>query len=310
MKLFAVFQLINFPLAGFKSALCEKVASKKPIQFAMGFLLSILSSLVYSQTTLTALTTPIASQRIASLNICIDQLLWELVPHERLVSISYLTADPIWSPIAEQVKGMPVNHGLAEEIVPLKPDVIFAGEFDQRSPIELLQKLGKRVERLPLPRTLKDINDQILQLADMVGEREKAELMVKEISTQIAELQAANQDKTPLTAFWYSANGVVIGDGTLEHELMQLAGLRNLAAERGMFGFNQLDLELLLSAKPQILIVERGSDDAYSLAREYLSHPALQHADFNVVTLPAGLSGCAATVISDVAAQLKNSLAK
>jgi iron complex transport system substrate-binding protein len=273
----------------------------------MGFLLLILSSNSYSQTVLTTQTPP---QRIASLNICIDQLLWELVPHERLVSISYLTADPIWSPIAEQVKGMPVNHGLAEEIVPLHPDVIFAGEFDQRSPIELLQKLGKRVERLPLPRTLKDINDQILQLADMVGERAKAELMVKDISAQIAELQAANQGKTPLTAFWYSANGVVIGDGTLEHEFMQLAGLRNLAAERGMSGFNQLDLELLLSAKPQILIVEQGSDDAYSLAREYLSHPALRHADFKVITLPAGLSGCAATVISDVATQLKNSLAK
>ncbi len=274
---------------------------KKPIVYSMGFLFFMLANSAFAQT---------APARIASLNICIDQILWELVPHEKLVSISYLTANPIWSPIAEQVKGMPVNHGLAEEIVPLAPDVIFAGEFDQRSPIELLQKLGKRVERLPLPRTLSDINDQILQLAEMVGERAKAEQMVKTISAQIAELQAAKQGKTPLTAFWYSANGVVIGDGTLEHEFMQLAGLRNLAAERGMFGFNQLDLELLLSAKPQILIVEQGSDDAYSLAREYLSHPALQHADFKVVTLPAGLSGCAATVIGDVATQLKNSLAE
>lgn len=274
---------------------------KKPIVYSMGFLFFVLANSALAQT---------APARIASLNICIDQILWELVPHEKLVSISYLTANPIWSPIAEQVKGMPVNHGLAEEIVPLAPDVIFAGEFDQRGPIELLQKLGKRVERLPLPRTLSDINDQILQLAEMVGERAKAEQMVKTISAQIAELQAAKQGKTPLTAFWYSANGVVIGDGTLEHEFMQLAGLRNLAAERGMFGFNQLDLELLLSAKPQILIVEQGSDDAYSLAREYLSHPALQHADFKVVTLPAGLSGCAATVIGDVATQLKNSLAE
>lgn len=270
----------------------------------MVFLLLVISSITYAQARQTA------PERIASLNICIDQLLWELVPHERLVSISYLTADPIWSPIASQVKGMPVNHGLAEEIVPLKPDVIFAGEFDAPNAIELLQKLGMHVERLPLPRTLGDINTQILQLAELVGAQAKAQQMVEKIDTQIAGLQVTNKGAPPLTAFWYSANGVVIGDGTLEHEFMQLAGLRNLAAERGMFGFNQLDLELLLSAKPQILIVEQGSDDAYSLAREYLSHPALQHADFKVVTLPAGLSGCAATVISDVATQLKNSLAK
>ena len=252
-------------------------------------------------------TTP---QRIASLNICIDQLLWELVPHEHLVSISYLTASPMWSPIAEQVRGIPTNHGLAEEIVPLSPDLILAGEFDAATAIELLQKLDLRVERLPLPRTLSDINEQILQLAKLIGADAKAQQMVDKIDIQVAELIASNKGKTPLTAFWYSANGVVIGDGTLEHEFMQLAGLRNLAAERGMFGFNQLDLELLLSAKPQILIVEQGSDDAYSLAREYLAHPALQHADFKIIVLPAGLSGCAATVIGDVATQLKNSLAK
>lgn len=278
---------------------------KKPIRFLMGFLFSIYAMNSFSQTA----TQPIP-QRIASLNICIDQLLWELVPHERLVSISYLTADPIWSPIANQVRGMSLNHGLAEEIVPLKPDIIFAGEFDQRSPIELLQKLGKRVERLPLPRKLDDINDQILQLANTIGAQEKAQQMVENINNQITSLKTATAGKTPMTAFWYSSNGVVIGDGTLEHEFMQLAGLRNLAAERGMFGFNQLDLELLLSAKPQILIVEEGSDDAFSLAREYLSHPALQHADFKVINLPAGLSGCAASVIGDVASTLKQELTK
>lgn len=281
--------------------------NKKAIKHLLFFLLSFLLANQYCYAQTDQYPKP---QKIASLNICIDQLLWELVPHERLVSISYLTANPIWSPIAEQVKAVPLNHGLAEEIVPTHPDVIFAGEFDQRSPTELLQKLGKRVERLPLPRTITDINSQILQLADMVGEREKAEQMVAKINAEIAGLIAAKQNKEPLTAFWYSANGVVIGDGTLEHELMQLAGLRNLAAEQGMFGFNQLDLELLLSAKPQLLIVEEGNDDAFSLAREYLSHPALRHANFNIVVLPAGLSGCAATVIGDVATRLKQSLTK
>lgn len=279
----------------------------------MGFLFFVLSLNAQAQVASESAPQSIPQQipqRIASLNICIDQLLWELVPHERLVSISYLTADPVWSPIAKQVQGMPVNHGLAEEIVPLKPDVIFAGEFDDANPIDLLKKLGNRVERLPLPRTLSDINEQILQLADMVGAQPKAQQMIEKINAQVAQLQRANQGKEPLTAFWYSANGVVIGAGTLEHELMQLAGIRNLASERGMFGFNQLDLELLLSTKPQILIVEESQNEAFSLAHEYLLHPALQHADFKIVVLPAGLSGCAATVIGDVAVALKQELTK
>ncbi|MEN0037132.1 MAG: ABC transporter substrate-binding protein [Cellvibrio sp.] len=281
-------------------------ANKKPVRLVMGFLFLILCSFSQAQVATDQTKIP---QRIASLNICIDQLLWELLPHERLVSISYLTANPIWSPIAEQVRGVPLNHGLAEEIVPLKPEVVFAGEFDAPNAIELLKKLGLRVERLPLPRKLDDINVQIVQLAEFIGAQQKAQQMVQDINHKVAELKAANVGKTPLTAFWYSANGVVIGDGTLEHELMQLAGLRNLAAERGMFSFNQLDLELLLSAKPQILIVEESSDEAFSLAKEYLSHPALKHADFKIVVLPAGLSGCAASVIGDVANALKLALA-
>lgn len=274
---------------------------KKPITLLMGFLFFIGACGVQAQ---------MAPQRIASMNICIDQLLWDLVAHERMVSISYLTASPVWSPIAEQVRGIPTNHGLAEEIVPLSPDLILAGEFDAASAVELLNRLGNTVTRLPLPRKLSDINEQIIQLGDLVGEGKKARAMAQQISAQVAELQATNEGHEPLTAFWYSSNGVVIGDGTLEHELMQLAGLRNLAAERGMHGFNQLDLELLLSAKPQILIIETSNAEGFSLAREYLAHPALENAGFKLVRLPTGLSGCATSVLGDVAIALKQELAK
>lgn len=279
---------------------------KKPIIELMGFLFFISASGVQAQ--IDSLAQP--AQRIASMNICIDQLLWDLVDHQRLVSISYLTASPMWSPIAEQVRGIPTNHGLAEEIVPLSPDLILAGEFDAASAVELLNRLGNTVTRLPLPRKLSDINEQIIQLGDLVGEGEKARVMAQQISAQVAELQTANAGQEPLTAFWYSSNGVVIGDGTLEHELMQLAGLRNLAAEQGMFGFNQLDLELLLSAKPQILIIETSNAEGFSLAREYLAHPALENAGFKLVRLPTGLSGCATSVLGDVAIALKQELAK
>ncbi len=279
---------------------------KKPIIQLMGFLFFIGASGVQAQ--IDSLAQP--AQRIASMNICIDQLLWDLVDHKRLVSISYLTASPMWSPIAKQVRGIPTNHGLAEEIVPLSPDLILAGEFDAASAVELLNRLGNTVTRLPLPRKLSDINEQIIQLGDLVGEGEKARVMAQQISAQVAELQTANAGQEPLTAFWYSSNGVVIGDGTLEHELMQLAGLRNLAAEQGMFGFNQLDLELLLSAKPQILIIETSNAEGFSLAREYLAHPALENAGFKLVRLPTGLSGCATSVLGDVAIALKQELAK
>ena len=252
--------------------------------------------------------------RIASVNICLDQLLWQLLPRNRLVSFSYLTADPMWSPIAAQVapliaqQQLSLNHGLAEEIVPLKPDIVLAGEFDSADTVDLLLRLGARVERLALPRTLDDIPAQIRSLAQLVGAEPQAEQLIQNINHQLEILDAVPKADIAPTAFWYSSNGVVIGGGTLEHELMQRAGLRNLAAERGIQGFAPLDLELLISAKPQFIIIEESNASAYSLAREYLAHPLLRQDHFKIVRLPSGLSGCAATAVEEVALALKDEL--
>lgn len=251
---------------------------------------------------------PTAPQRIASFNICIDQLLWELVPHEHLVSLSYLTADPMWSAIAGEVQQMPLNHGLAEEIIPLRPDIVLAGDFDTPDAVNLLQRLGVNVVRLSLPRVLDDLAQQVITLGDLVGAKAEAANMAAHIQQELKNLADVPQGPRRLTAIWYSSNGVVIGDGTLENELMHLAGLRNLAAEKGLYGFNPLDLELLLAAKPDVLIIEESNAEAFSLAREYLSHPALENAHFTIIRLPAGLSGCAARVVGDVTGALKSAL--
>ena len=255
-------------------------------------------------------------QRIVSINICIDQLLWQLVPHERLLSFSYLTADPLWSPLAGQLAApvaagkLYLNSGWAEEIMPLRPDLVLAGEFDSSTDaVSLLRRLGVRVERVKLPRTLEDIPAQIESLAQLVGAEAKAAQLIAAINTQLALLDSmpATTSKAP-KAFWYSSNGVVIGEGTLEHELMRRAGLRNLAAERGIQGFAPLDLELLISARPNLMIIEESNANAYSLAREYLEHPLLKQHKFAIIRLPAGLSGCAATAVEEVAMALKQQL--
>lgn len=255
----------------------------------------------------TSLTVP---QRIVSMNLCVDQLLWQLVPHERLVSISYLSAEPLWSPIAQQVQGMNLNHGLAEEIMPLHADKILVMPFDSPAAVQLLQRLGAPVASVMLPNNLAEIPQQILQLGNLVGAENTAQDLIADISQQFNKLDQLKQHTQARTAFWYSSNGVVIGGGTLEHELMTRAGLRNLAAEQGIDGFTPLDIELLIAAKPQLLIIEESSSEVFSLAREYLAHPALANQNMRIIRLPAGLSGCAATTVGEVADVLQRELLK
>lgn len=244
-------------------------------------------------------------QRIVSMNLCIDQLLWELVDHQRIVSLSYLSSDTQWSPIASEVKLQHLNHALAEEIVPLNADLILAGEFDAPDAIQLLQKLNEPVARLKTPQSLKDIQQQWLDLGDLTGEKKSAQLFASQLQDEIQELMAlANQQKR-LRVLWYSLNGVVIGQGTLENELMDLAGLNNIAVEKNIVGFSPLDLELLLAAKPDALIMEESSSNHYSLAQEFLTHPALDQHKMKIIRLPAGFSSCSTSMVKDFTVAMK-----
>ncbi|NIQ93173.1 MAG: ABC transporter substrate-binding protein, partial [Desulfuromonadales bacterium] len=51
-----------------------------------------------------------------SLNLCADQLVLQLLERRRIASISFVGADPLYSPVAEEAAGIPLNHGQAEEV--------------------------------------------------------------------------------------------------------------------------------------------------------------------------------------------------
>ena len=65
--------------------------------------------------------------RIVSINLCTDQLLLQLVGHKRIASVTYLAADPYISYSANLAVGLVKNHGLAEEVVALNPDLTLTG---------------------------------------------------------------------------------------------------------------------------------------------------------------------------------------
>src|SRR3954464_3322174 len=63
-------------------------------------------------------------QRIVSMNLCTDQMALLLAGPQRIVSISFLGADAAESPLAGMARGIAVNHGLAEEVIAVKPDIV------------------------------------------------------------------------------------------------------------------------------------------------------------------------------------------
>ncbi len=104
----------------------------------------------------------------------------------------------------------------------------------------------------------------------------------------------------------YRPNGFTVGAGSIVHDLMTRAGLRNLAADQRIDNYGQLPLELLLLAQPDLLIMNAADQRPPALAFEVLKHPALKQGfrPAQLVTVPPAWWTCAGPRLVDAIALL------
>ncbi|MEP9349115.1 ABC transporter substrate-binding protein [Xanthobacter sp. KR7-225] len=242
--------------------------------------------------------------RIVSLNLCADELVLRLADPGRVASVTYLARDPRASNVAGLAAQVPINRGLAEEIVPLAPDLVIAGAFTTRATTAMLRRLGLEVMELGVPASLEEAYAQIRQVAARLGERARGEAMVAEIRAAMAALPPAPADRA--TAVVLRPNGFTAGRGSVPDEVLARAGLDNLAARLSTDRMGQLALEEIVVARPDLLVVNAAPDAPPSLADELLHHPALApfaKAD-RAVPLPIRLWTCAGPGLAEAAARL------
>ena len=237
-----------------------------------------------------------APQRIASLNLCTDQLLLMMVPRARIASVSDWATNPESSYMAAAAKGIPNNRGSAEMVLPQNPDLVLAGQYTDVTLLKVLRNLGYRVETVPIPQNIEQTRAHILRFGELVGEPEKAQRIIADMDRRLAHIDAAvaNLPHKNLAAA-YAPNGLTVGRGAILTQIIERAGWRNLGSELSIRGYASISLEQLLVAQPDLLVLDitaTGNDD--SIAHSYLAHPALstlkKHAR-SVVISPA-LSEC------------------
>jgi iron complex transport system substrate-binding protein len=266
--------------------------------------ISILCCALYCVSAAVCTAAPAASpQRIASLNLCTDQLVLMLVPRARIASLSDWAARPESSYMAAAARGIPTNHGLAESALAQNPDLILAGEYTDSTMVNLLRQLGFRVELVKVPRTLDEARAYILRVGDLVGASAAAQTLVTEMDARLLRIDAQLQGQPSLLAAAYAPNGLTVGRGAVLAQIIERAGWRNLGSELQIDGYGQLSLEQLLIAQPQLLVLDVTAEDSGggSLAHNYLTHPALHSLaqTARTVTMPPRLSECVGPMTID-----------
>jgi iron complex transport system substrate-binding protein len=238
--------------------------------------------------------------RIVSLNMCTDELVLRLADPARIASVTWLSQDPRNANIAEAARRVPANHGLAEEVLGFKPDLVVAGAYTTRATVSLLGRVGIGVREFDVPRNLAEMKAQIAEMADALGEPARGQALLAAIEQRLEALAARRVDR-PLRAIVLRPSGFTVGRGSLVDEILTRAGLVNIAAELGVESYGQIALETVALGGAEILILNETPDGPPSLAHEILHHPVIERLGdrLKLVALPSRLWTCAGPSVLD-----------
>ncbi len=207
------------------------------------------------------------------MNLCTDQLAMMLAGPGQLISVSHLAADPRSSALADEAAGYVLNHGRAEEIYLMRPDLVISSSFSSRTTLDMLARLDIPVAVLEPAYSLEDVRARLLQMGDLLGRSSVAEDMVAEFDARLAELRMTGNTRP--SAAIYHANGYISGKHSLSGQIIDAAGFDNAAVEAGVAMGGFLPLELLAMLDPDALILGRRYRGA-SRSEEILDHPVVQ----------------------------------
>jgi iron complex transport system substrate-binding protein len=215
------------------------------------------------------------AQRIVSLNLCTDQILIDLVPADRIRALSHVAADAATSSIAARARRFTRIRGDAEEVLALDPDLIVTTEFSTPTTVSLLERLGRRIVKVPFAQNVDGVRDAVMRIAEAAGVADAGNAIVANLDRRLAALATEPRDGPAPTALIYQVNGLASGRGTLEDEALRLAGFRNMAPELNLDPGGRVALEAIVTHPPDLLVLSGPSGEYRTVVADNLAHPAL-----------------------------------
>lgn len=222
-----------------------------------------------------AVATAARPSRIVSLNLCTDQILLGLVPPARIRALSHLAADPSVSAVAEAAAGLALTRGEAEVVLGLDPDLVLAGTWSTPATVALLERVGRRVVKVPLASDLAGIRVVIQQVAAAVEDVAAGERLIADLDRRLAAIAPGGAADPRPSALVYQVNGLVSGAGSLADAVLAAAGLENHARRLAVGPGGSVALEAIVADPPRLLVLTGPADEYRTAVADNLRHPAL-----------------------------------
>ena len=254
-----------------------------------------------------------APMRIASLNMCTDQLLLALADPEQIAGLSPYARDRDRSFMATAAGRFPVLSGGAEDVLVLAPGLVLAGRYTRRATREFLRAKGLPLVEFDVARSIGDAKEQILRMGSLVGHPDRAAAAVSQIDAAIERTRAAAlRTPAPRRVLAVSRRGWVSGGETLTTSLLATAGLANAAPDLGFGSGGFATLESIVAIKPDFILVTDAGESPEDQGQAFLLHPALQrlYPLERRIVIPERLTVCAGPMLADALDRLAEAIGR
>lgn len=196
--------------------------------------------------------------RIATINLSGDEMILNLVSSERIVGLSgAINEDEDMSNVCDLAKGFPKIENNIETLLNLDPDLVIGADWIKKENLQHIEDSGINTFIYKTPKTFEDQKKLILDIANLVEEREKGEIIVKDMEIRLKNLQEKmSKVKTESPRIMiYTSLETTSGKNTTFDEFVRLIGGINAVSEMGIEGEIKISKETVIDIDPEIIIV-------------------------------------------------------
>ncbi|HEY6917211.1 MAG TPA: hypothetical protein VI381_06170, partial [Allosphingosinicella sp.] len=143
-----------------------------------------------------------APKRVASLNLCTDELLLALAAPGQIVSISHLSRKAEETPYWRAARAYPANDGSLLSVVARKPDLVLTMGGSGRDTARIAARIGARLLTLPYAGSLAEMKAGVRKVAAALGRGEAGESLLRPLEAMERSLPA-----TAIDTIWLGGGG-------------------------------------------------------------------------------------------------------
>lgn len=226
---------------------------------------------------------PVRPQRIVSLSISADDMLFELVEPQRIAALTYLADDPGISNVAEKAHEVAGRvEANVESVLAFKPDLVLIPSWQPAALVESLWDVGLCVYVYDNGSNVEEIKRAIGVIADAVNEPARGQALCARMDNALEEVRARLGDlpeSQKKTVVYLSETGGIGGVGSTFEDICRQAGVKSGMAALGLKQGETMSKEQFVRANPDLLLLpswQKAAEDPVAFERQTMSDPSLQ----------------------------------